>query len=97
VPTGQWPGLAYLLAAMAWWECRSFLLLAHCDRQAGARCELAKSIGNGGTASYNAVILPEVAFELGGRQAVLHGAGILMSRSIRSYIPAMRLSLDGGK
>jgi len=42
--------------------------------------------GVGGGESYESVRLPEVAFEIGGRRAILHGADVLLSRGIRSYI-----------
>ena len=42
--------------------------------------------GIDGAEAYESVILPELTFEVGGIQAVLRSADVLLSRSIRSYI-----------
>jgi|SRR5579863_2502949 len=49
--------------------------------------------GVGGKETYESVTLPEVSFELGGIQAVLHSPEVLMNRSIRSYIGNFGLDL----
>jgi predicted aspartyl protease len=42
--------------------------------------------GVGGAESYESVRLPVLAFEVGGRWAILHGPHVLLSRGIRSYV-----------
>jgi hypothetical protein len=42
--------------------------------------------GVGGAESYQSVTLPEITFEIGGRRATLRRIGVLMNRSVRSYI-----------
>ena len=49
--------------------------------------------GIGGAESYESVTLPEVAFEIGGIHAVLRHPGVLMKRSIRSYIGNLGLDV----
>ena len=49
--------------------------------------------GVGGAESYESVTLPEVAFEIAGRQAVLHNADVLVNRGVRSYIGNFSMDL----
>lgn len=42
--------------------------------------------GIGGAESYQSVTLPEITFEIGKSRATLRHTGVLMNRSVRSYI-----------